>query len=350
MAGISGSAGIAASPLGHLHLARTPEWYCELLRCAHRAGEDVDAALDLARRLGGHLPHPGAGQTALRWRVLAEVAAADLTAARVLEAHTDALAILAEAGDAAAAGTWGVFAAEAPGARLDGDDGRGGWTVSGDKAWCSLAARLDHALVTAHVPGGRRLFEVNLRHVSVRCAPPSAWVARGLRNVPSGPVHFAGTPARPVGDTDWYLSRDGFAWGGIGVAACWFGGASALAAALLAKGRVGEPAEVLAMQLGRVDAVLHAAAATLLDAADRVDRGSAGGTAGELLALRVRAIVADAAEQTLTQVGHALGPAPMAFDEPYARRTADLGVYVRQHHGERDLASLGARLVKAGSR
>src|SRR4249919_1622082 len=41
---------------------------------------------------------------------------------------------------------------------------------------------------------------------------------------------------------------------------------------------------------------------------------------------------------------HTLGPAPLAFDETHARRVADLEIYVRQHHAERDLADLGNRL------
>lgn len=90
---------------------------------------------------------------------------------------------------------------------------------------------------------------------------------------------------------------------------------------------------------------LHAAELSLTDAARRIDAGRAGGGTGETLALRVRSVVAAAVERTLEQVGHALGPAPLAFDEIHARRVADLGVYVRQHHAERDLAALGRRLI-----
>ena len=57
-------------------------------------------------------------------------------------------------------------------------------------------------------------------------------------------------------------------------------------------------------------------------------------------------MVAGAVEQTLTQVGHALGPGPLAFDEEHARRVADLQFYVRQHHAERDLAALGNAVVE----
>ena len=299
----------------------------------------------MARKYGTELPQPGQGHTAVRWRLLADVAAQDLTVGRILEAHSDALAILAEAGDDDAEGTWGVFAAEAPGVRLDAATISGETVLHGTKPWCSLAGELDHALVTAFAGDERQLFAVDLHHTSVEVEPPAGWVARGLRNMPSGPVHFTGTPARAVGTQGWYLSRPGFAWGGMGVAACWYGGACALASKLTtaAAKRGGDLA---ALHVGVVDAALYAARAVLGDAARCVDAGDAAGAAGALLALRVRAVVAGAVEQTLTQVGHALGPGPLAFDEEHARRVADLQLYVRQHHAERDLAALGNAVVE----
>ncbi len=325
-----------------------PGWADDLIAAAAAAGEDVAAGLRLAESYGLRLPQPGDGATALRWQLLADVAGQDLTAARILEAHSDALAILAEAGGFDRSGRWGVFAAEAPGVALRAAQTDGAWTVDGTKPWCSLAAVLDHALVTAQVDTGRQLFLVDLGLGSVSAEPPSGWVARGLRRVPSGPVHFANTPARPVGGPGWYLTRPGFAWGGIGVAACWYGGARALA------DRLGEVAakrggDLLHLSVGRVDVGLLAARLALVDAAREIDAGRAEGSAGEVLALRVRSVVAAAAEQTLTLVGHALGPAPLAFDETYARRTADLELYIRQHHAERDLTALGGALVAPGT-
>src|SRR5689334_7357545 len=82
---------------------------------------DVTAALAFAAVHGGAFPVPGRGSTALRWELLASVAAFDVQLARVVEPHVDALAILAEAyqDDLAPAGsTWGVWAAEGPGGRL----------------------------------------------------------------------------------------------------------------------------------------------------------------------------------------------------------------------------------------
>jgi hypothetical protein len=59
----------------------------------------------------------------------------------------------------------------------------------------------------------------------------------------------------------------------------------------------------------------------------------------------VRAAVLDAATRTLSETDAALGPAPLVADEPHARRVADLHLYLRQHHGDRDAARIGRVLV-----
>lgn len=326
-----------------------PGWSAELFAAAESCGEDIDAAIGLAVAIGARLPAPGTGDTAQRWGVLSAVAAANLTAARVLEAHSDALAIMDEAGEPGpAAGSWGVFAAEAPPARLEAQPDGAGATLSGIKPWCSLGDRLDHALVTAHCADERQLFRVDLRQPSVSPAQPDGWVARGLRTVTSVPISFDRTPAHPVGAPGWYLVRPGFSWGGIGVAACWHGGAAGLAAAVRAAATK-RPGDLLHMHLGAIDVALHASGCALADAAARVDAGEATGADGQLLALRVRSVVADAAERVLRHAGHALGPAPLAFDAGYAARVADLELYVRQHHAERDLAALGSTLTASGA-
>jgi hypothetical protein len=311
----------------------------DLFAAAHTAGNDIDRCLAFAREFGARLPPPGGGRTWNRWQLLAAAAAADLTAARVLEAHSDALAILDEAGEALPAGTWGVFAAEGPDVRVDFAEGR----LRGTKPWCSLGDRLDSALVTAYVADERQLVAVDLRGPTVRAEPPQRWVARGLSGVTSTALHFDGTPGRPVGAPGWYLRRPGFAWGGIGVAACWYGGMVALAEPLRDRVRR-RGSELDAMHLGAVDVAAQVARGALRSAAADVDRGISGADAA-VLALRVRSVVASAAEDVLRRVGHALGPAPLAFDEPHARRAADLEIYLRQHHGERDLAALGSAVL-----
>lgn len=321
-------------------------------------GTDVAATIDWAVRVGRDAPLPGSGRTARLWELLADAARRDVAAARVLEPHLDALAVLDQArragGDVAGAldevgahrdASWGVFAAEGPGARLEASrHGVDGWRLDGTKPWCSLAASLSHALVTAWVaPDTRGLFAVPLGAAGVT-ARPGPWVSRGLRQVVSAPVDFDAVRAVAIGEPGWYLSRPGFAWGGIGVAAAWWGGALPLQDSL-ERAAAGEGADqVAAFSVGSTDAALWAARAVLAEAAEAVDTGLGDEDAGTLAA-RARAVVADAVERVLILADHALGPGPLTSDEDHARRVADLRIYVRQHHAERDLARLGRRLL-----
>jgi hypothetical protein len=61
----------------------------------------------------------------------------------------------------------------------------------------------------------------------------------------------------------------------------------------------------------------------------------------QLLARRIRAIVEHAADEAITRTGRALGPGPLCQDGRHAQRVADLTIYIRQSHAERDLAELG---------
>ncbi|MDO8338558.1 MAG: acyl-CoA dehydrogenase [Microcella sp.] len=286
-----------------------------------------------------------------RWEALATLAAVDLGAARVVEPHLDALGILAEAAatddagphDPDRAAVWGVFAAEGGDEPLRARPVGDGWRLDGVKPWCSLAGILDRALVTAHVDdaGTRRLFAVDLRAPGV-AVDEGAWAARGLSEIPSGPVRFTEVAAEPVGADGWYLQRPGFAIGGMGVAACWFGGAVGLARTLHAALVERSDPHALA-HLGAIDEQLEAARLVFADAARRApgaDRATA-----RILAKRVRATVARTCDDVLARTARALGPAPLALDAEHAKRVADLQLYVRQHHAERDLASLGEALT-----
>jgi len=329
----------------------------EVVRQARAADGSVDAMLALARHCGAVVPMYGAGGTARRWELLATIAAEDVSAARIVEAHLDALAVLVEAkqtpvfdsADLAEIGvsggsTWGVFAAEASGVKLAAVRQRGGgWRLTGVKPWCSLAGVLTHALVTAHTPSGRRLFAVALQDGAVS-STDQKWVARGLQRVPSTSVEFLGSAAVPVGPDQWYLDRPGFAWGGAGVAACWFGGAVGVARHVFASSGTRAPDQIANLHLGAIDVALTGVRSMLLVAARQIDDRRAGGEAGAIMALRVRAAGAAAVEEVLQRSAHALGPAPLALDDRYARRVADLQMYVRQHHAEHDLAALGRSL------
>lgn len=285
------------------------------------------------------LPLPGSGATAQRWRSLAALAEVDIVAGRIAEAHLDAVAILDELGGKPPQPDelWGVWAAEAPADVLtvSGDDEA---VLDGVKPWCSGAGFCTHALVTARRPDGERgLYAVSLVDAAVTPLP-SRWHNPGMAESDTRSVQFIAARAVAVGDPGAYLTRPGFWHGAVGVAACWLGGARAVAAPLYRKARD----EHALAHLGAVDAAL-AAAQALLEAvaaqfdADPCDRsGSA-----ELLARRARVVVEHAVDEAITRSGRALGPGPLAMDEVHARNVADLTIYVRQSHAEKDLAALG---------
>jgi alkylation response protein AidB-like acyl-CoA dehydrogenase len=367
---LTGPDGVDAGPRA-VRIRSTPEQLdamAPLLGSVREAVGDVPALLALARDAGRTAPRPGEGSTARLWELLASVTAVDVAAGRVLEPHLDAVAILAQAGainregskvsgeapeaiPEAADGAWGVFAAEGPGLRLEAAaDGSGTYVLNGSKPWCSLAAQLDGAVLTAHLADGRAAFAVNLRAPGVSCETPQ-WTSRGLREIPSGTVHFDGVRALPVGGTGWYFQRPGFAWGGMGVAACWFGGAVAVArdfsAALAAaadKGR--EPDQIALAHLGETDRILTSLSAYLARTAERIDAGELSGSGAWSEALRVRGTVAAAVERVQSLAAQNLGPGPLAFNEAYGKRMADLSLYIRQHHAMRDDAQLGALTLK----
>jgi hypothetical protein len=304
----------------------------------------VDSGLEVARTIAAELSDWCSARDL--WEALATIAADDLGAARAAEPHLDAVSILREAGATIAEGSYGVFASEGGVPPISAARTGDGWTLRGTKAWCSLAGQLDRALVTAPDDDGvSRLFDVSLRgeHVSV---DESAWVARGLTEIPSGPVHFDDVEAVAIAGPAWYVHRPGFAWGGIGVAACWYGGAVAIARAVHAAA-ADRPTPFLSMHLGAIDVALQNARRALDEAANLSDGRS--DVEPRILAKRVRASVVDACEEVLLRSGHALGPAPLALEAGHAKRVADLQLYIRQHHAETDQASLGDALAAAGA-
>ncbi|MEW1693004.1 acyl-CoA dehydrogenase family protein [Streptomyces sp. NPDC091265] len=297
-----------------------------------------------------NLPLPGSGATLRRLRTLHDLGRADLSLARLAEGHSDARAILHELGAPVPAPgeRWGVWAAQPPGSVLDARrDSRAGWRLDGVKAFCSGAHSCTHALVTADTEDGRRLFAVATDDAG--CSPvEGSWQAVGMAGSDTPEVRFTDVPARPLGAVDAYLRRPGFSHGGVGVAACWLGGARGVADVLLRAARRREPDQLLAAHLGTVDVLLYGAQCVLGKAAEEIDATPLeDGERAIALASRARAVVADVCARVLDEVGRALGAGPLCHDAEHAQRVADLTVYIRQHHAERDLAALGTLLATA---
>jgi hypothetical protein len=297
------------------------------------------------------LPLPGHGRTRVRWAGLADLAESDLSLARLGEGHADALAILAELSGPAPVpdSRWGVWAAMPPGPSLSAEQQDGTWWLDGTKQYCSGARVCTHVLVTATTADGVRLFAAETGHEGVRPVPGS-WPAVGMAGSDTLDVRFGRVPAEPVGAPGGYVARPGFSHGGVGVAACWYGGARGVARALATTARQRDIGPHGFAHLGAVDIALRSAAAALDQAADEIDDDPLDRKdAGARRALRVRTLTEAVATEVLARVGRALGAGPLGHDGDHAQRVADLTVYLRQHHAEKDLEQLGRLVAQEGS-
>jgi hypothetical protein len=164
-----------------------------------------------------------------------------------------------------------------------------------------------------------------------------SWVGAGMARARTVTLTFADTVAEPVGEAGDYTSRPGFWHGAAGIAAVWLGGARGVADVLERSRSLDEHG--LAHR-GAARSSILAATSLLSRVARDVDADPA--RAHEAVVLAARAVVARTVDDVVDRVGRATGPGPLAFDAEHAARVADLQVFVRQHHAERDLARLGS--------
>lgn len=323
------------------------------------------------------LPLPGQGRTWERFEGLADLAAVDLSLARLVEGHVDAVAVLDELGGAATHeedGNGGarsparaVWAARRPG-ELIATPTSTGWELTGEKPFCSGAGLVARALVVADAPDGVRLFDLDVTDVEVVAG---TWPAVGMAASASSRVAWRGASVsgcRAVGPPGAYTDRVGFWWGAVGVAACWWGGARALLDTVRCHLDAATAGDVVLAELGAGWARLDAAAAVLRHAAGQIDaagarRESAAGTGqrssvagdrgGEIdaarrIALLTRHVVHDACTVALEAAAAAGGARPVCLDPVQSRRSADLYAYLAQHHRGRDAAALGRLVAEEG--
>ncbi len=315
---------------------------------------------ETVRVLAAELGPVTAGQSWLeRWELLAALGRTDLVVARLVEGHLDALAILQEAGrEPRPDALYGVWASASGGTGLELATGAGELTLEGTMRFCSGARTVDRVLATAtDMDGGLQLVDVAMDPQHAR-PDLSSWPALGMDASDSFDLAVDGLPVcrdAVVGPPGFYLDRPGLPLGGIGVAAVWLGGAQGLLDATVAGlTRHGADDHQLA-HVGAVTAAIEGAAgalvttATLLDPRPVRDRRPHTGSAGQLAevaqlaraALTCRSVVEAVVAVAVQHLPRAAGAVAISRDADFAHRLADLEVYVRQHHGERDLARLG---------
>lgn len=291
---------------------------------------------------GARLPFPGAGDTPGRHRALSTWGATDLSFARIAEAHTDALAILAESGHLPRRGAlYGVWASDAPPSRVTCErHGTSDWVVHGIKQFCSGAPFVDAALVTAHHEDRVLLFDLCVKDPRV-VVQPSTWASPAFADTATTAVEFNALVVADryrLGGPGWYLDRPGFWHGSVGPAACWAGGARSLIDAAMSLNRSDPFSRA---HVGALQSSAWAFNAILEQAGREIDGDphDASGTA-RARGLKVRHLIERACTEVLDRFARATGPRLLAYDPPVIRQHQTLTLYIRQCHGERDLAEI----------
>jgi alkylation response protein AidB-like acyl-CoA dehydrogenase len=288
------------------------------------------------------LPLPGAGKTSERLHALRRWGATDLSFARIAEAHTDALAILSECNQLPRSGAlYGVWASDAPPSRVTCErTASDEWRIEGIKQFCSGAALVDAALVTAHLTDGTLLFDLPVKHPSV-IPQPTAWASPAFADTSTATVKFDSlliSDRYRLGNAGWYLNRPGFWHGSVGPAACWAGGAQSLIDAAVNMNRRDPHSRA---HVGALEASAWGLHAILEQAgreidADPQDKSVTARTRG----LKVRHLIERACAEVLDRFARATGPHLLAYDAHIIRQHQALGLFIRQCHGERDLAGI----------
>jgi alkylation response protein AidB-like acyl-CoA dehydrogenase len=290
------------------------------------------------------LPDPGDGQTSDRLLTLFHLARTrPVSVARLAEAHTDAVAILHEAGrqpqPSALYGVWASAGSDDVRVQASTD---GHQLLQGVKPFASGLCIVDRALVTVidDSTGDRLLYDVALDHPTVH-STTDQWVCDALRDSATGAAEFVAHPvtaADAVGGPGWYLDRVGFWHGASAPAACWAGAVAGLLDA--AEDLVDDDPHRRA-HLGALRADTWAMRAVLSTAGHHIDERPDDIESARSRAYAVRHIVERLANDVLDRFGRAFGPRPFATNSAVSQRWADSHLYLRQHHGERDLAELG---------
>lgn len=322
----------------------------ELLSAIPEAPSSADyraIAKKLLKYIHAYVPPLGEGRSGERLKFLTEIARRDLSLARIIEGHLDAVQILHEAGRTIEKGAlYAVWASGGGDKSLQiSPDVSSPETIflTGCKLFCSGADLVDRALV--YVYPNEQLVEINIQTTKEHghlTFDGKLWKSPAFSETHTWAVTFDQLPVTPddyVGSRAWYFKRPGFCLGAFSPAACWAGGALAMLDSLRERPLTGGHAKA---HLGAVAASACSMQLMLMWAAKEIDADPTN-ESGRIfpIALLVRHHIERNCTEILDRFGRTLGPRPYAFDTRTARRIAELNLYIRQCHAERDLEELG---------
>ncbi len=309
-------------------------------------------------------PYPERRQASFEeeWRVLRAVAKADGSVGRILDGHlntAERVAALAPeplrsrelemlAAGELLAGVWGAdpIPGEGEPARLMQADG--GHTVEGVKTFCSGAAGLDRALITARQPDGEGPPLLLYLDLSEGVEVDRGWFrGHGLRSSESHRVVFHGTPVLAVlGEPGELIREPFFGRDAIRTAATWAGMAdSAVDAALdiLAEKSGAAPDDIVALAAGKMLSTQKTMDRWLDHAAHRADADPEGSLAD--ISIHLRQNVAASCRGILDEAARACGSHPFATGNALDRARRDLDLFLLQHRLEPALAKAGRQEI-----
>jgi alkylation response protein AidB-like acyl-CoA dehydrogenase len=304
-----------------------------------------DAALhDELARLAGDVRWAALGWSELV-DVLLSIGRTDVPLSRLVEGHADAQRILHQAGAKAVPGAlYGVWASRSQQTGVTATRSGTAYVLDGTLRFASGLGVIDrallpvwpdpdhHVLLDLPVTGGGDTWVVD----------DAQWVTSAMEVSRSHTVavrrHPVPLTAR-VGPDDFYLSRPQFFPGGVGVAACWLGGATRVGD--LVRARLRDPVPpALQLRLGALRSRLAGGAALLVTAASRLNETEGDGPLSRAISAEARWGVAEVVHDVLDQAHRIAGPAGLAYDRELTRAVHDLRLYVLQHNADADATSL----------
>lgn len=315
------------------------------------SGDYRAVAKKMLSHINSDVPPSGAGQSSERLDFLIEVGRRDLSLARLIEGHMDATQILREA--QRPINEYSLYAIWAAGGPTDTlqivQNGVDRWSskLMGCKPFCSGSDIVDRALI--YLYPNEQLVEVAIgsEDAAKFCRFDSTgWQSPAFYETHTWSVIFDGLALEKadfIGGPRWYFDRPGFCCGAFAPAACWTGGAMALVDSM--RHRTLKDGHSKA-HLGAMVAMLCNMRSMLNWAAGQVDADPFN-CSGQLFpaALVVRHQIERGCTEIIDRFGRTLGPRPYAFENDNARRIAELQLYIRQCHAERDLEELGVCLA-----
>lgn len=290
---------------------------------------------------------------ALDWAELIDalltVGRADVPLSRLAEGHVDALRILGQAGVEPEPGAlYGVWASRSQRTGVRARREASQLILDGTLRFASGAGLVDRALTPVWLSEEEHL----LLDLGVSGLPVDDrhWVTSAMEVSRSHTVTLEAVSVpveSQVGRANFYLSRPAFFPGGVGVAACWAGGAARIAD--LTHARLRDPALPLLQRLGRLRVHLATAGGLVRTAAARLDSLLSGPTSDtgqdleqlQALSTETRAGVAAAVHAVISEAQRIAGPAGLAYDQDLTRAIHDLHLYVLQQNSDADERFLG---------